>query len=102
MVSAPRKILRLPSMWAMTKPTSTRPVTAITTFLPTMVPHSTTAGLLDHTRRGFLTDADLGRSAALPSSIWVAICYLLPVSLAAFIGRPMIGGNRDVSQVILF
>src|SRR6185369_11185063 len=52
MASAPRKILRLPTMWAMTKPTSTRPVTAITTFLPTIVPHSTTNGWLDQTPRG--------------------------------------------------
>jgi hypothetical protein len=29
-------------------------VTAITTFLPTTVHLSITAGLLDHTRRGFL------------------------------------------------
>ena len=47
MASSPRKILRLPSMCAMTNPTRTTPVTAITTFLPTMVPQSTTTGLLD-------------------------------------------------------
>jgi hypothetical protein len=29
--------------------------------LPTMVPHSTTAGLLDQTRRTFLTGTGLGR-----------------------------------------
>src|SRR5258708_4216041 len=80
MASAPRKILRLPSMWAMTKPTSTRPVTAITTFLPTTVPHSTAAGLLDHLRRGFLAGAEPGRSAALPSSNCIAIGFLLCVS----------------------
>src|SRR5579871_6226215 len=51
MASAPRKTLRLPSMCATTKPTSARPVTAITTFLPTMVPQSTAAGLLGHTLR---------------------------------------------------
>jgi hypothetical protein len=34
-------------------------LTAITTFLPTMVPHSATAGLLDHTPRGFLAGPSL-------------------------------------------
>src|SRR5258708_11428021 len=52
MVGAPRNIVRLPSMCAMTNPTRMRPVTAITTFLPTMVPHSEMAGLADHTPRG--------------------------------------------------
>src|SRR5258707_4341923 len=51
-VGAPRKVLRLPSMCATTKPTRTIPVTAITTFLPTIVPHSNTNGLPDQTPRG--------------------------------------------------
>ena len=38
-------------MWAMTNPTSTTPVTAITTFLPTVVPHSATTGLVGQNRR---------------------------------------------------
>ena len=42
-------------MCAMTNPTRTMPVTAITTFLPTMVPHSTTIGLVDQKPRGFRT-----------------------------------------------
>src|SRR5437879_5626713 len=55
MAWAPRKILRFPSMCAMTKPTSTMPVTAITTFLPTIVPHNTASGLPGQTLRGFAT-----------------------------------------------
>src|SRR5436309_154139 len=55
MAWAPRKILRFPSMCAMTKPTSTMPVTAITTFLPTIVPHNAASGLLGQTLRGFAT-----------------------------------------------
>jgi hypothetical protein len=55
MACAPRKIFKLPSMCAMTKPTSTMPVTAITTFLPTMVLHSATIGLLGQTLWGFAT-----------------------------------------------
>jgi hypothetical protein len=54
-------------------------LTAITTFLPATVPQSNTAGLLDHTRRGFLTGAGLARSAALPFRNWVAIGFLLRV-----------------------
>src|SRR5262245_45011242 len=42
-------------MCAMTKPTSTMPVTAITTFLPTIVPHNRASGLLGQTLRGFAT-----------------------------------------------
>src|SRR4051794_29387557 len=89
MASAPRKIFRLPIMWAMTKPTSAMPVTAITTFLPTTVPHSTTAGLLDHTRRDFLTGAGFARFAALPLCSWVAIGFLLGVvpSVSSLVGR---------------
>src|SRR6476619_678279 len=52
MVGAPRNIFKFPSMCATTKPTKTRPVTAITTFLPTIVRHSTTNGWLDQTPRG--------------------------------------------------
>src|SRR5258706_15253052 len=52
MVGAPRNIFKFPSMCATTKPTRTIPVTAITTFLPTIVPHSTTNGWLDQTPRG--------------------------------------------------
>ena len=37
-------------MWAMTNPTRTTPVTAITTFLPTVVPHKATTGLVGQTR----------------------------------------------------
>src|SRR5271163_4332549 len=96
MASAPRKILRLPNMWAMTKPTSTRPVTAITTFLPTMVPHSTTAGLLDQTRRALLTGADRGRSAAVPSSNRVAIDFLL--ALGAVTDHHSQGPSIDAAE----
>src|SRR5262249_22508274 len=94
MASAPRKILRLPSMWAMTKPTSTRPVTAITTFLPTTVLQSTTAGLLDQTRRALRTDAGFGRPVALPLSNWVAIRFLR----AAPGWRGPVPGNSAVWQ----
>src|SRR6185436_5141730 len=52
MVGAPKNIFKFPSMCATTKPTKTRPVTAITTFLPTIVPHSTANGWLDQTPRG--------------------------------------------------
>ena len=38
-------------MCAITNPTSTTPVTAITTFLPTTVPHKATTGLVGQTRR---------------------------------------------------
>ena len=41
-------------MCAMTNPTRTTPVTAITTFLPTIVPQSTTIGLVDQKPRRFL------------------------------------------------
>src|SRR5690349_19318092 len=70
MVAGPRKILRLPSMCAMTKPTSTMPVTAITTFLPTMVPHTAETGLAGHTPRG-------ARTATVLSNKWDAIFDLL-------------------------
>jgi hypothetical protein len=73
MACAPRKIFKLPSMCAMPKPTSTMPVTAITTFLPTMVSHNAMAGLLGHTRRDLPTGSDLGRPAAVPSSVWDAM-----------------------------
>src|SRR5258705_13544231 len=76
MASAPRKIFKLPSMCAMTKPTRTMPVTAITTFLPTMVLDNVAAGLLGHTWRDLVTGSDLGRSATVPSSNWVVICCL--------------------------
>ena len=41
-------------MCAITNPTRITPVTAITTFLPTIVPHSTTIGLADQNPRGLL------------------------------------------------
>ena len=69
MASAPRKILRLPSMCAMTNPTRTTPVTAITTFLPTMVPHKATAGLVDQTRRGFQAGSGLLRSTGFSLTV---------------------------------
>src|SRR5271157_762941 len=51
--------------------------TAITTFLPTMVPHSATAGLLDHTPRGFLAGPSLLRSAGLSLTNSCAIGFII-------------------------
>src|SRR5258706_10460848 len=99
MASAPRKIFKLPTICAMTKPTSTMPVTAITTFLPTMVFHNATAGLLGHTLRDFLTGSDLRRSATVPSSNRVAMCRLQPLS-SSFRGTgvPQGAGNGEFQQ----
>src|SRR5271166_4357543 len=52
-------------------------LTAITTFLPTMVPHSATAGLLDHTPRGFLAGPSLLRSAGLSLPSCCAIGFII-------------------------
>src|SRR5258705_12967703 len=66
-------------MWATTKPTSTKPVTAITTFLPTMVLHNVAAGLLGHTVGERRPGVGGAWSAAVPASIgavmdWPFIC----------------------------
>src|SRR5271157_1696551 len=52
-------------------------LTAITTFLPTMVPHRATAGLLDHTPRGFLAGPSLLRSAGLSLTNCCAIGFII-------------------------
>src|SRR5258707_13031763 len=70
MVGAPRNIFKFPSMCATTKPTRTIPVTAITTFLPTIVLHSNTNGLPDQTPRG---------AAANLVVLEVDVLILLPV-----------------------
>src|SRR6266404_9551767 len=100
MASAPRKIFKLPSMCATTKPTSTMPVTAITTFLPTMVLHNATAGLLGHTLRDFLAGSDLCRSAAAPLSNWVVMCclQLLWSSLFGGTAAPLDAGDGRCQQ----
>src|SRR5437667_6832907 len=100
MASAPRKIFKLPSMCATTKPTSTMPVTAITTFLPTMVLHNATAGLLGHTLRDFLAGSDLDRSATVPSSNWVLMSCLQPLSSSFFrgTGLPLDAGTGECQQ----
>src|SRR6266571_1300101 len=100
MASAPRKIFKLPSICATTKPTSTMPVTAITTFLPTMVLHNATAGLLGHTLRDVLTGSDLRRSATGPSSNRVVMCCLQPLSSSSSRGTsvPLGAGNGEFQQ----
>src|SRR2546422_1960868 len=92
MASAPRKTFKLPSMCAITKPTSTMPATAITTFLPTMVLHNVTAGLLGHTLRDLLIGSDRCRSATVPSSNCVVMCCLQPC------GRRCVGRRQWTFQ----
>src|SRR5258706_598983 len=87
MASAPRKIFRLPSMWATTKPTRTIPVTAITTFLPIMVPHNVATGLLGHTVPERRPRAGGACSAVMPASVERVIDWLILSSASVRVRR---------------
>src|SRR5258708_38671601 len=100
MAAETRNICKWRSMCAMTKPRSTMPVTAIATFLPTMVLHNAPAGLLGHTLRDFLAGSDVCRSATAPSSNWVVMCclQLLWSSLFGGTAGPLDAGNGRFQQ----
>src|SRR6185503_17788392 len=88
-------------------PTSTMPVTAITTFLPTIVSHSTVAGLLGHTVRERRSGAGGAWSTAVPASIGGVMDWLILSSVSVRIRRcqaprshPFVcaGQERDACQ----
>src|SRR5690242_15908503 len=95
MAPAPRKIFRLPSMCPTTKATSTAPVTAMTTFLPTMVLHSATAGLLGHTVGERRAGARGAWSAAVPG---IAVVIASPPSSRLLPTERRTKGSGNLSE----